>query len=132
MGEHRIMCTRPGALVMVPSGSSLSLGFWLVPLAVVRRCSIGVSYSSNRGLAQVGRYPGAWCVTVVSWHEGVGLSNVAVPGGWWPGVALDRPPCQGSWAASRMLYAVGTRSPGVSCESLLGVLGEGGATVVWL
>ena len=71
MGEHELMCTRAGAQVMVPAGLCLSPGFWRVPLAVVRRCSRGVSCSFDRGLAQVGRYPGACCVTVVSCPDGV-------------------------------------------------------------
>ena len=60
-----------GALVMVPAGLYLNLGFWRVPLPVVRRCSCGVSCSFDRGLEQVGRYPGACCGTVVSCPDGV-------------------------------------------------------------
>ena len=70
MGEHELMCTRAGAQVMVPAGLCLSPGFWLVPLAVVRRCSRGVSCSSfDHGLAQVGLWeaPVAWGRVVRLW-----------------------------------------------------------------
>ena len=62
----RCVLSGVGALVIVPDGLYLNLWFLRVPLALVRRCSCGVSCSFDRGLAQVGRYAGACCMTVVS------------------------------------------------------------------
>ena len=85
-----MMCTRTGALVMVPAGRCVCFGVGRAPLAVVRRS--GVSCSSGRGLTEVGRYPSAWCMTVVSWHEGVGYRMSPSPSVGGPAWRFDRPP----------------------------------------